>query len=35
MLEAKLAIPVLDLAVITVYLIGILVAGILSVRKLK
>jgi SSS family solute:Na+ symporter len=35
MLEAKLAIPVLDLAVITVDLIGILVAGILSVRKLK
>jgi SSS family solute:Na+ symporter len=35
MLGAKLAIPVLDLAIITVYLIGILVAGILSVRKLK
>jgi SSS family solute:Na+ symporter len=35
MLGAKLAIPVLDLAVIVVYLIGILVAGILSVRKLK
>jgi SSS family solute:Na+ symporter len=35
MLGAKLAIPILDLAVIVVYLIGILVAGILSVRKLK
>ena len=35
MLEAKLAIPILDLVVIAFYLIGICVAGLLSVRKLK
>jgi len=36
MLEAKqLGIPVLDLVIIAIYMIGILIAGILSVRKLK
>lgn len=35
MLRSELRIPVLDLIIIVVYLIGILMIGILSVRKLK
>jgi len=34
-LEADLAIPVLDLVIIVVYLLGILTIGIFSVRKMK
>lgn len=33
--EIKLAIPILDLVIIMAYLIGIVVVGLLSVRKLK
>ncbi len=35
MLDGKLSIPVLDLVIIIVYLIGILAVGVLSVRRLK